>query len=118
MQDWRTRARLVPKSHRRRSAADRVMSSDVQVAHVFGVGLDELLARRDLIAHEYVDHLIGGGGGCQINRARALRFGHARSTVRKIPAFSDSAVSSHNPSRDRSDGVARWNAPSYTEHYL
>src|SRR5579859_494667 len=34
----------------------------VQVAHVLGVGLDELFAGWDLVAHEHVEDFVGAGG--------------------------------------------------------
>ena len=40
---------------------------DVQVADVLRVRLDELLARRNLVAHEHVEDLIGQGGVFQVD---------------------------------------------------
>ena len=32
---------------------------DVQIAHVLGVGLNELLSRRHLVAHEHIEDFVG-----------------------------------------------------------
>src|SRR3954451_11688032 len=37
-------------------------TSDVQEAHVFGVALDETAARFDVLAHQYAEQLVRGGG--------------------------------------------------------
>src|ERR1700712_1648878 len=50
-------------------------SSDVEEAHVLGVGLDEVLARLDVVAHQLGEDLVGHDGGLDANLQQGATLG-------------------------------------------
>src|ERR1700693_3383202 len=56
-----------------------VAASDVKVGHLARLGLDEVAARADLLAHELAEDEVGLGGGVDLGaQQRARGRGHSR----------------------------------------